>query len=291
MIDQVLQAKNLYRSYRQVVVNKGSSGIDGMTVHDLDDFRKEKQSEIALSILHHRYRVQAIKGVEIPKSNGKTRLLGVPTVIDRWLQQAVARQLSAKFELDFAEESYGFRRGKNAQQAVLKSLDYINDGYQAIVDIDLKSFFDEVQHYKVLQLIYNRVKCPTTLWLIRKWLRAPILIDGRLRKRRKGVPQGGPLSPLLSNILLDQLDQYLKSKGLRFIRYADDFSIYLKSKADAVRVDKEVKRYLAYYLDLPVNAAKSGIRRPVNFEVLGFGFVPSYEKGGPSVHKTSSGCF
>ena len=159
------------------------------------------------------------------------------------------------------------------------------------VDIDLKSFFDEVQHYKVLQLIYNRVKCPTTLWLIRKWLRAPILIDGRLRKRRKGVPQGGPLSPLLSNILLDQLDQYLKSKGLRFIRYADDFSIYLKSKADAVRVDKEVKRYLAYYLDLPVNAAKSGIRRPVNFEVLGFGFVPSYEKGGPSVYKTSSGCF
>jgi RNA-directed DNA polymerase len=191
----------------------------------------------------------------IPKSNGKTRLLGVPTVVDRWLQQAVSQQLASKFELEFEDESYGFRPQKNTQKAVQQSLRNINDGYQDIVDIDLKSFFDEVQHYKLLQLTYQKVKCPTTLWLIRKWLRAPISINGRLHKRRKGVPQGSPLSPLLSNIMLDQLDKYLKAKGCRFVRYADDFSIYTKSKAEAKKIGNEVYTFLKEKLDLPINRA------------------------------------
>ncbi|WP_459213165.1 reverse transcriptase domain-containing protein [Aquimarina rhabdastrellae] len=217
--------------------------------------------------------------MRIPKSNGSIRLLGVPTVVGRWLQQAVSQQLAIHFELDFEAESYGFRSNKNLQQAVLKSQEYINEGYQDIVDIDLKSFFDQVQHYKLLQLIYNKVKCQTTLWLIRKWLRAPMYKNGRLYKRRKGLPQGSPLSPLLSNILLDQLDKYLKAKGCRFMRYADDFSIYTKSKTVAKEIENQVYLFLKEKLDLPINKAKSGIRRPSTFKVLGYKFTPVYKKG------------
>lgn len=279
MIEKVLRPKNLTLAYRQVVSNKGSAGVDGMKVSELKSFRDDNRTTIALRILNRKYMPQAIKGVEIPKSNGKTRLLGVPTVVDRWIQQAVSQQLATKFELEFEEESHGFRPKRNAQKAVQQSLKHINNGYQDIVDIDLKAFFDEVQHYKILQLIYQKVKCPTTLWLIRKWLRAPILIKGRLHKRRKGVPQGSPLSPLLSNIMLDQLDKYLKANGCRFVRYGDDFSIYTKSKAEARKIGNKVFRFLKEKLDLPINREKSGIRRPVNFELLGHGFTPTYQKG------------
>ncbi|UII32234.1 group II intron reverse transcriptase/maturase [Fulvivirga ulvae] len=279
MIEKVLQPKNLYRAYHQVVRNKGASGVDGMKVSELKSYIDGNRKAVLTSILNRMYVPRAIRGVEIPKSNGKTRLLGVPTVVDRWLQQAVNQQLAIRFELDFEAESYGFRPRKNLHQAVTQSLKNINDGYQDIVDIDLKGFFDEVQHYKLLQLIYNKVKCPTTLWLIRKWLRAPIQINGKLHKRRKGMPQGSPLSPLLSNILLDELDKYLKEKGLKFVRYADDFSIYAKSKADAKKIGNEVYLFLKNKLDLPINRAKSGIRRPNNFELLGHGFVPTYKKG------------
>ena len=279
MIEKVLQARNLTKACRKVISNRGSAGIDFMDTDGLKSFVDENRSVIALDILNRKYVSSPIKGVEIPKSNGKTRLLGVPTVVDRWLQQAVNQQLAAKFELEFEDESYGFRPQKNTQKAVQQSLKHINDGYQDIVDIDLKGFFDEVQHYKLLQLIYDKVKCPTTLWLIRKWLRAPILIKGKSHKRRKGVPQGSPLSPLLSNIMLDQLDKYLKTKGCKFVRYADDFSIYTKSKAEAKKIGNEVFLYLKDKLDLPINREKSGIRRPVDFEVLGHGFTPTYKKG------------
>ena len=279
MIAKVLTSRNLTKARLKVQANRGSSGIDGMSISELTDFVRTHRSSICTQINSRSYKPEAIKGVVIPKPNGKTRLLGVPTVVDRWLQQAVAQQLSMYFELDFEEESYGFRPRKNLQQAVLKSQEYINDDYQDIVDIDLKSFFDEVKHYKLLQLIYNKVKCQTTLWLIRKWLRAPIYKNGRLYKRRKGLPQGSPLSPLLSNILLDQLDKYLKAKGCKFIRYADDFSIYTKSKAEAKAIGNQVYLFLKDKLDLPINKAKSGIRRPLTFKILGYRFTPVYKKG------------
>src|SRR5690606_8434227 len=177
-------------------------------------------------------------GVEIPKSNGKTRLLGVHTVADRWLQQAVSQVLMSKYELTFGDHSYGSRPEKNIHNAVTQALKTINDGYQDIVDIDLKGFFDEVDHSILLQFIYRRVKCPTTLRLIRKWLRAPIQINGKLHRRRKGVPQGSPISPLLSNILLDVLDKELDRRNLRYVRYADDLSIYTKTKKEARKVGK-----------------------------------------------------
>ena len=189
MIAKILQGKNLHKAYRRVVSNKGSCGVDGMEVEDLQEFLSTHQGDLVREILAEDYLPNAIRGVEISKLNGKKRLLGIPTVVDRWLQQAVSQQLMTRFEFEFSDYSYGFRPKKNMQQALLQSLAYINEGYSDIVDIDLSKFFDEVAHYKILQLIYEKVKCKTTLRLIRKWLRAPILIDGKLHKRRKGLPQ------------------------------------------------------------------------------------------------------
>ena len=279
MIAEVLKRKNLYKAYRQVLQNRGSAGIDGMSVYELANHLEANRDKIITSVLNHTYVPDAILGIEIPKASGKARLLGIPTVADRWLQQAVSQVLKTKFELNFESHSYGFRPEKNTQQAVTQALKYINDGYQDIVDIDLKGFFDEVDHSILLQLIYNKVKCPTTLRLIRKWLRAPIQIKGRLHKRRKGMPQGSPISPLLSNILLDELDKELVRRSLRYVRYADDFSIYAKSKAEAREIGNAIYEFLRDKLRLPINRAKSGIRRPVNFELLGHGFTAVYKKG------------
>jgi len=189
LIAKILQGKNLYKAYRRVVSNKGSCGVDQMPVENLQEYLSTYQRNLVREILADNYLPNAIRGVEIPKSNGKKRLLGIPTVVDRWLQQAVSQQLMTRFELEFSDYSYGFRPRKNMQQALTQSLAYINEGYSDIVDIDLSKFFDEVAHYKILQLIYEKVKCVTTLRLIRKWLQAPILINGKLLKRRKGLPQ------------------------------------------------------------------------------------------------------
>ncbi|WP_348636568.1 group II intron reverse transcriptase/maturase [Mariniflexile litorale] len=279
MIEQVLSATNLYKATRQVERNKGANGVDGMKTTALSAYILENRSLILSTIRTNSYVPNSILGVTIPKGPGKTRLLGIPTVVDRWLQQAVSQQLMVHFEYDFEPVSYGFRPQKNIQKAVLQAQGYINDGYQDIVDIDLQGFFDEVDHCILLQLIYRKVKCPTTLRLIRKWLRAPILIDGTLKKRRKGIPQGSPISPLLSNIMLDVLDKEMKSMGLRYVRYADDFSVYAKSKSEAKTIGNKLFIFLRDRLKLPINKAKSGIRRPVNFELLGHGFVPVYKKG------------
>jgi group II intron reverse transcriptase/maturase len=207
------------------------------------------------------------------------RLLGIPTVTDRMLQQAVLQIITARFEFEFSDNSFGFRPNKSLHQAVLKAQGYINEGFQYVVDIDLKTFFDEVDHSYLLQLLYRKIKCRETLRLIRKWLRAPIQINGKLVKRRKGVPQGSPLSPLLSNIMLHELDRELERQGLRFVRYADDFSIYTKTKSAARKVGNAILKFLKDKLKLSINREKSGIRRPVNFTILGFGFVPTYVKG------------
>lgn len=266
-------------AFKQVLQNKGSAGVDGMQVNALYAHLKQNREAIAQSIVSGSYLPQPILGVSIPKSKGKTRLLGIPTVVDRWLQQSVAQALTPLFEYEFKAHSYGFRPGKNAQQCILQSQKYIHEGYQHIVDIDLRNFFDEVDHCLLLNLLHQKVKCPLTLRLIRKWLRVPMLINGKLTKRRKGVPQGSPLSPLLSNILLHELDKEMERQGLRYVRYADDFSIYCKSKYAARKTGNAIFLFLKNKLKLPVNLEKSGIRKPVQFTVLGHKFVPTYQKG------------
>ena len=269
----------MLRAMYQVQKNHGSAGVDRMPVIKLSELMSIDKEELTEKVRSGKYLPQPILGVEIPKGNGKMRLLGIPTVTDRMLQQAVLQVINAKFEFEFSDHSYGFRPNKSLHQAVLKAQGYINEGFQYIVDIDLKTFFDEVDHCYLLQLLYRKIKCPETLRLIRKWLRVPIQIDGRLVKRRKGVPQGSPLSPLLSNIMLHELDRELERQGLRFIRYADDFSIYTKTEYTARKVSKAMFKFLNYNLKLTVNREKSGIRRPVNFTILGFDFVPTYKKG------------
>ena len=279
MIEQVLDRRNLNRAYEKVVSNKGAGGVDGMQVSDLKDYLHQHGTSLIGTVRSGSYQPKPIKGVNIPKTNGKTRLLGVPTVADRMIQQALLQVLEPLFEPDFRPYSYGFRPGRNAHQAVEQAQKYINEGYQDVVDIDLKSFFDEVEHSKVLDLIYEKVKCRQTMQLLRRFMRAPIQIEGKLHKRRKGVPQGAPLSPLLSNILLHELDKELEKRGLRYVRYADDFSIYVRSHKAARRVGNGIFKYLKDRLNLPINREKSGIRRPLTFELLGYAFVSSYKKG------------
>jgi group II intron reverse transcriptase/maturase len=279
MIEQVLTGKNLLQAMRKVQQNHGSAGVDRMPVTKLSELMSIDREELITRVQTGNYLPQAILGVGIPKGNGKVRLLGIPTATDRLLQQAVLQIITARFEFEFSDYSFGFRPKRSVQKAVLKAQGYINEGFQYIVDIDLQTFFDEVDHCHLLQLLYRKIKCRETLRLIRKWLRAPILIDGKLVKRRKGVPQGSPLSPLLSNIMLHELDRELERQGLKFIRYADDFSIYTKTKTAARKVGNNTFKFLKNKLKLTINREKSGIRRPVHFTVLGFGFVPTYVKG------------
>lgn len=278
MIKQLTSKKNLNEAYLQVYRNKGAAGVDGIRVTELQSVLKVHGSYYTHQIERERYQVSPILGVEIPKSNGKTRLLGIPTVVDRVFQQALHQVLQPVFEPNFQRHSYGFRPNRNAHGAITQSLENINSGYQDIVDIDLQSFFDEVEHYVLLELIYKKVKCKATLKLLRSFLRAPILINGKLQKRRKGVPQGSPLSPLLSNILLNELDKELEGRGHRYVRYADDFSVYVQSKKSAKRVGNSLYKFLRDKLQLPINREKSGIRRPSTFNLLGYGFVPTYKK-------------
>jgi group II intron reverse transcriptase/maturase len=279
MIEKVIEKMNMAKAIKQTISNKGASGVDGMQVGEIKPYVQQHGRKLYTDIINRKYKAQAIRGVEIPKGNGKTRLLGVPTVIERVLQQAVSQVISPYFESEFKDESYGFRPNRNALQAVQKSEEYINAGYKHIVDIDLKSFFDEVEHSLLLELIYKKVKCPTTLRLIRKWLRAPIEINGKLTKRRKGIPQGSPISPLLSNIMLHELDKYLEKQRHKFVRYADDFSIYTKGVNRAKEIGNKVYLFLKNKLKLPINRDKSGIRRPSKFKILGYGYTSRYEKG------------
>jgi RNA-directed DNA polymerase len=279
VIEQVLALGNLSRAYGKVYDNHGASGIDKISVEELGDLLRQNIGVYQASIRNGSYLVSAIKGVKIPKTNGKTRLLGIPTVLDRLFQQALHQVLEVVFEPKFQNHSYGFRPNRSAHQSLLQSQNYINSGYQDIVDIDLKSFFDEVNHDILLSLIYKEVKCKATLKLIRSFMRAPIELDGKLTKRRKGVPQGGPLSPLLSNILLNELDKELEYRCLRYVRYADDFSVYVRSKKAAKRVGNSIYKYLRDFLKLPINREKSGVRRPSTFSLLGYSYVPQYKKG------------
>ena len=279
MIKEITNRENLNKAYLQVYRNKGAAGVDEVQVSELQELLQTHKEQYIEQIENGSYQTSPILGVEIPKSKGKTRLLGIPTAIDRLFQQALHQVLQPIFEPEFQKHSYGFRPNRNAHQAIKQSLTNINSGYQYIVDIDLKSFFDEVEHYVLLELIYKKVQCGKVMKLLRSFLRAPIQIKGKLQKRRKGVPQGSPLSPLLSNILLNELDKELEKRGHRYVRYADDFSIYVKSEASAKRVGNSIYKFLRDKLHLSINREKSGIRKPLNFTTLGFGFVPTYKKG------------
>lgn len=279
MIEKVVHPYNLQKALEHVIANKGSAGVDGISTKELRKVFTEKKDLLLRKVQQGNYQAQPILGIEIPKGNGKTRLLGVPTTSERVLQQAVSQSIAPLFEPEFNSNSFGFRPNKNARQAVGQARDYIHSGLNHIVDIDLKNFFDEVDHCLLLNLVFQKVKCKTTMQLIRKWLRAPIKINGKLRKRRKGVPQGSPLSPLLSNILLHQLDKEMTRRGHKFVRYADDFSIYCKSHNQAKATRVVIEKFLKNKLKLTINEEKSGIRKPVNFTLLGFGFVPVYNKG------------
>lgn len=279
LIETILQAGNLTDASLEVIRNKGAAGIDKMSVRELKPYLDENRQALTTMIRNCEYIPQPIRGKEIPKGNGKTRLLGIPTVVDRMLQQAVSRVIMAQYEYEFSSYSFGFRPQRNTHQAIRKSIDYINSGHQHIVEIDLKGFFDYVDHVLLLQILFRKIKCKATLCLIRRWLRVPLERNGKLEKRRIGVPQGSPISPLLSNIMLHELDTEMERQGLKFVRYADDFSIYCKTKAEARKGGNAVYVYLRDKLKLPINRDKSGIRRPVNFQILGYGFVPTYQKG------------
>lgn len=279
MIEQVLHPYNIQKALDHVIKNGGSSGVDKISTEKLARHFTKQKARLISELRNGKYQTQAILGVEIPKANGKTRMLGIPTTTERLIQQAVSQVMMLKFEKDFKASSFGFRPNKNARMAVAQAWENIHAKHNYIIDIDLKNFFDEVDHCLLLNLIYQKVKCKQTLKLIRKWLKAPIKIKGKLHKRRKGIPQGSPISPLLSNILLHELDKELDRKGLRFVRYADDFSIYTKTESIARKVKREVILFLETKLKLTINEEKSGIRKPVQFSLLGFRFVPTYIKG------------
>jgi RNA-directed DNA polymerase len=279
LIEQILQDANLTMACKEVISNKGAGGVDGMQVKELKSYLDQHRRFLTDQIRNCQYHAHPIRGKEIPKGKGKTRLLGIPTVVDRMLQQAVLRVISLHYEMNFSSHSYGFRPQRNTIQATSKALGYINSGYQYIVEIDLEKFFDNVDHTLLLQLLYRKIKCKATMCLIRRWLRAPLMKDGKLIKRRIGIPQGSPLSPLLANIVLHELDTEMGKQNLRFVRYADDFSIYCKTKAEARKAGNYIYLFLKDKLKLPINRDKSGIRRPVQFQILGFGFVPISKKG------------
>jgi len=279
LLNQVLHPVNIAKARDRVIGNKGVAGVDGMKVSELTEWLQVHQSALILSIQNGTYMASAVLGVEIDKQSGGKRLLGIPTVIDRTIQQAIQQVLSPMYDRDFSAFSYGFRPNKGAHQGISQALAYINSGYQDIIDLDLKSFFDVVNHDLLMSILYRKVKDERLLRLIRKYLKAGLLIGGLEQAREQGTPQGSPLSPLLSNILLDELDKELGKRGLRFIRYADDCSIFLKSKRSARRVLKGVTAFIEGKLKLKVNTAKTSICRPVSFHVLGYNFISTYKRG------------
>ncbi len=279
MIEEILSKQNMTYAYKQVVRNKGCAGIDKMKVSELKSYLQKHWERIKTEVKQGIYQPQQVLGIEIPKPNGGKRLLGIPTVLDRTLQQAIYHELNLIYDEGFSVYSFGFRYGKSALQAVNQALNYINSGFQHVIDLDLKSFFDMVNHDYLMSLLNRKVKDPVLLKLIRKYLQSGIMINGVVNQRESGTPQGSPLSPLLSNIILDELDKELTKRGLRFIRYADDVSIFVKSEKAAKRVLRSITKFIENKLKLKVNQEKTKICRPVNLIILGYGFVSTYQKG------------
>ncbi len=254
LIEQILAKNNVREALNRVVSNKGASGIDGMKVEELRDYMNANWTSIKQSILERRYKPAPVRRVEIPKPNGGVRKLGIPTVVDRTLQQSIVQVLTPIFEAEFQENSYGFRPGRSCEQAVQKLLEYLNEGAEWIVDIDLEKFFDNVPQDKLMSYVGLVIHDPDTESLIRKYLKSGVMENGLYEATELGTPQGGNLSPLLSNVMLNELDKELVRRGLRYVRYADDCVIAVRSEASAKRVMHSVTQWIERVLGLKVNA-------------------------------------
>ena len=271
-MEQILSTENLNAAYLQVVRNKGAAGVDGMTVEELGAYLSENGESIREQLRTRKYKPQPVRRVEIPKPDGGVRNLGVPTVVDRFVQQAVAQVLTPIFEEQFHDHSYGFRPNRCAQQAVLKALEMMNDGHSWIVDIDLAKFFDTVDHDKLMTIFGRTIKDGDVISVVRKFLASGVMIDDEYEDTIVGTPQGGNISPLMANIMLNELDKELEARGLDFVRYADDLIIMVGSRQAADRVMKSVTRFIEEKLGLEVNAEKSKVDKPKGIKYLGFGF-------------------
>lgn len=276
----MLSDENIMKAYKQVKRNKGAPGIDGMTVNELKGYLDENIDAIREQIRTRKYKPSPVRRVEIPKDNGGVRNLGVPTVIDRVIQQAIVQVLTPIYEPLFSDSSYGFRPNRCCEMAIIKALEYMNDGYEWIVDIDLEKFFDNVHHDKLISLIMKDVKNGEIVSLIRKFLVSGIMLDDEFKESVIGTQQGGNLSPLLSNVVLNELDKELEARGLHFVRYADDCIILVHSSKAADRVMKNVSKFIEKKLELKVNMTKSKVSKPNDIKYLGFGFYKDHKAGG-----------
>ena len=287
LLEEILSRENMQLAYKRVKANKGAGGVDGITIEEVDKYLKENWEDIQEKIRRRKYKPKPVKRVEIPKPNGGVRNLGIPTVVDRIIEQAIAQRLTPIVEPHFSEYSYGFRPGRRAQQAVIKLLEYFNDGYTYVVDIDLEKFFDNVPQDKLMTLVHKLINDPDTESLIRKYLNAGAMIKGRYEETSKGTPQGGNLSPLLSNIMLNELDKELERRGLYFVRYADDCVIAVGSSAAANRVMHTVTSWIERKLGLKVNMTKTKVTKPGRLKYLGFGFWKDAEGWKTRPHQDS----
>ena len=278
LIDQILSQSNLKEAIKRVKANKGAAGVDKRTIYEIDDYFKKHQVEIKQSIRAMKYKPQAVRRVYIPKANGKKRPLGIPTVVDRVIQQAISQVLMKIYDPEFSAYSYGFRPKRSAHDAMEQVLEYLDEGYQWVIDLDIEKYFDTVNHDKLISTLREQINDKTTLHLIRSFLKAGIMEDGLVKPNKLGVPQGGPLSPILSNIYLDKFDKELEERGLHFVRYADDCNIFVKSKMSADRVMKSATSWLERKLFLKVNATKTKVVRPTKSNFLGFTFFKTGEK-------------
>lgn len=270
LMEVILQDENLEEAIKRVKSNKGVAGVDKMTVDEIDEYFKANKETIKKRILEKKYRPQPVRRVYIPKSNGKKRPLGIPTVVDRGIQQAITQVLSKIYDDTFSDNSFGFRPNRSAQDAIMRTLDYLNEGYEWVIDLDIEAYFDTVNHDKLISILRERVSDSATLHLIRKFLQAGIMEKGLVKANTIGMPQGGPLSPILSNIYLDKFDKELESRGLHFVRYADDCNIFVKSEMAANRVMKSVTSWLERKLFLKVSATKTKVVHPNDGSFLGF---------------------
>ena len=272
-MDAVVERNNLWRAYERVMRNKGAAGVDGLTVFDLKQWLQQHWPSVKAALLAGQYMPAAIRKVELPKPNGGVRTLGIPTVLDRLIQQAMLQVLQPEFEPEFSDHSYGFRPGRNAWQAVQRAKGYINEGRRWVVDLDLEKFFDRVNHDILMSRLARKVRDERVLKLVRRYLEAGMMSDGIVSARTEGTPQGGPLSPLLSNILLTDVDRELERRGHKFCRYADDCNIYVGSEAAGRHAMASITDYLERKLQLRVNREKSAVARPWLRKFLGYSFT------------------